>query len=130
MLRLLKLPALVQRRVAAGVLSAGHARALLGLGDAAAMERLAQRIVAEGLSVRSVEEIVTLGMDDEPKQRSARGPAQRDPQLEDLAASMSDQLDTRVKLQLGKHKGRMTVEFASVDDLHRIIELLGLKAGQ
>lgn len=130
MLRLLKLPALVQRRVAAGVLSAGHARALLGLGDAAAMERLAQRIVAEGLSVRSVEEIVTLGMDDEPKQRSARGPAQRDPQLEDLAASMSDQLDTRVKLQLGKHKGRMTVEFASVDDLHRIIELLGLKSGQ
>ena len=124
-LRLLKLPPLVQRRVAAGVLSAGHARALLGLADGASMERLAQRIVAEGLSVRTVEEIVTLGSNDAP--RPARRPraGARHPQLDDLAARLSDRFDTRVSIALGQRKGKLTVEFASVDDLNRIVDLLG-----
>ncbi len=124
-LRLLRLPPLVQRRVAAGVLSAGHARALLGLPDAAAMERLAQRIVAEGLSVRATEEVVALGGDPEPrpKPRSPR-PGDRIQALDDLASRLSDRLDTRVKVSLGKTKGRLTVEFASVQDLNRILEVL------
>jgi len=124
-LRLLKLPPLVQRRVAAGVLSAGHARALLGLADGASMERLAQRIVAEGLSVRNVEEIVTLGGDDAPRARKPRAGA-RHPQLDDLAARLSDRFDTRVRIHLGQRKGRLTVEFASVEDLNRIVDLLGV----
>ncbi|HEY8820473.1 MAG TPA: ParB/RepB/Spo0J family partition protein, partial [Dermatophilaceae bacterium] len=127
-LRLLKLPPLVQRRVAAGVLSAGHARALLGLADGASMERLAQRIVAEGLSVRSVEEIVTLGGDDAPRARKPR-PGARHPQLDDLAARLSDRLDTRVRISLGQRKGKLTVEFASVEDLNRIIEQVGFEHG-
>jgi ParB family chromosome partitioning protein len=117
----------VQRRVAAGVLSAGHARALLGLADGASMERLAQRIVAEGLSVRSVEEIVTLGGDDAPRARKPR-PGARHPQLDDLAARLSDRLDTRVRINLGQRKGKLTVEFASVEDLNRIVATLGFKA--
>ncbi|AKT50858.1 ParB/RepB/Spo0J family partition protein [Arsenicicoccus sp. oral taxon 190] len=125
-IRLLRLPPLVARRVAAGVLSAGHARALLGLDDAAAMERLAQRIVAEGLSVRSVEEIVALGGDgsSEPKQRAPRSSEPR-PELDDLASSLADQLETRVQVSMGKRKGRLTVEFASMEDLHRILALMG-----
>lgn len=126
-LRLMKLPPLVQRRVAAGVLSAGHARALLGLGDAGAMERLAQRIVAEGLSVRSVEEIVALGGDQEPAARAARRPAAHDPALDELALALSDRLDTRVGISMGRKKGKLTVEFASAEDLDRIIEALGLQ---
>ncbi len=124
-LRLLKLPPLVQRRVAAGVLSAGHARALLGLADGASMERLAQRIVAEGLSVRSVEEIVTLGGDDAPRARKPRAGG-RHPQLDDLAGRLSDRFDTRVRISLGQRKGKLTVEFASVEDLNRIVDMLGL----
>ncbi|MHB1474369.1 MAG: ParB/RepB/Spo0J family partition protein [Dermatophilaceae bacterium] len=124
-LRLLKLPPLVQRRVAAGVLSAGHARALLGLADGASMERLAQRIVAEGLSVRNVEEIVTLGGDDAPRARKPRAGG-RHPQLDDLASRLSDRFDTRVRISLGQRKGKLTVEFASVEDLNRIVDLLGL----
>ena len=123
-LRLLKLPPLVQRRVAAGVLSAGHARALLALADGASMERLAQRIVAEGLSVRNVEEIVTVGGDDAPRARKPRAGA-RHPQLDDLAARLSDRLDTRVRINLGQRKGKLTVEFASVEDLNRIVDLIG-----
>ena len=123
-LRLLNLPPLVQRRVAAGVLSAGHARALLGLADGASMERLAQRIVAEGLSVRNVEEIVTLGGDDAPRARKPRAGALH-PQLDDLAARLSDRFDTRVRINLGQRKGKLTVEFASVEDLNRIVELIG-----
>jgi ParB family transcriptional regulator, chromosome partitioning protein len=122
-LRLLKLPALVQRRIAAGVLSAGHARALLGLEDAAAQERLAQRIVAEGLSVRSVEEIVSFG-GDEPAERPRRNRAPVAPKLEVLAARLGDRFETRVKVDLGKSKGRITVEFASIDDLERIVALM------
>lgn len=124
-LRLLKLPASVQRRVAAGVLSAGHARALLGLPGGDVQERLAQRIVAEGLSVRSVEEIVAMGdmsSDDPiPPRRRSRPVA---PRLVDLADRLSDRFETRVKVDLGKSKGKITVEFASVDDLERIVDLM------
>ena len=124
-LRLLRLPPLVQRRVAAGVLTAGHARALLGLDDGAAIERLAQRVVAEGLSVRAVEEIVALGGDDTPARRP-RAPraGTRHASLDELAQRLSDRFDTRVQIALGRRKGRLSVEFASVEDLNRILELL------
>ena len=123
-IRLLRLPPLVQRRLAAGVLAAGHARALLGLPDAGAMERLAQRIVAEGLSVRATEEVVTLGGDPErPVMRRPRA-GDRNAALDDLAGRLSDRLETRVKVVLGKSKGRLTVEFASVQDLNRILDVL------
>ncbi|XGX78950.1 Nucleoid occlusion protein [Terrabacter sp. BE26] len=130
-LRLLRLPPLVQRRVAAGVLSAGHARALLGMADSAAMERMAQRIVAEGLSVRSVEELVALGEgNDAPKPRRPRAGG-RHPQLDDLTTGLSDHLETRVAIALGQRKGKITVEFASMEDLRRILDLMGMApAGQ
>ncbi|MDR1824811.1 MAG: ParB/RepB/Spo0J family partition protein [Bifidobacteriaceae bacterium] len=127
-LRLLKLPPLVQRRLAAGVLSAGHARALLGLNDAAAMERLAQRIVAEGLSVRSTEEIVAVG--DVPVGTASKGkpakarPGARRDALDALQERLTDRFDTRVTVNLGQRKGKITIEFASVQDLNRILELL------
>src|SRR5690606_4688363 len=125
-LRLVKLPPLVQRRVAAGVLSAGHARALLGLTDGAAQERLAQRIVAEGLSVRNVEEIVALGGDEAPqKGRASRASRPVAPRLADIAAELSERLDTRVKVDLGRSKGKVTIEFASLDDLERIVSTIG-----
>jgi len=124
-LRLLKLPALVQRRVAAGILSAGHARALLGLSDPAAMERLAQRIVAEGLSVRTTEEIVALG--DEPTapelRRRPRTSAHT-AELNELATRLADRFDTRVKIGMGQRKGRINIEFASLEDLNRILDVL------
>ena len=124
-LRLLRLPPLVQRRVAAGVLSAGHARALLGLEDGAAIERLAQRIVAEGLSVRAVEEIVSLGGDQAaPTVRRRPRAGDRNEALDELATRLSDRFETRVKINLGKQRGRLTVEFASVQDLNRILESL------
>jgi len=124
-LRLLKLPPLVQRRVAAGVLSAGHARALLGLEDAAAQERLAQRIVAEGLSVRSVEEIVSLGGDPVASPpRAPRSATPVAPKLAVLADRLSDRFETRVKVDLGRSRGRIVVEFASIDDLERIVALM------
>lgn len=122
-LRLLKLPPLVQRRVAAGVLSAGHARALLGLNDPAAMERLAQQIVAEGLSVRATEEKVTLS--GEEKLITPRRPKQVDPELATWAQELGDYLDTRVKIAQGIRKGKITIEFASVEDLQRILEIIG-----
>ncbi len=121
-IRLLNLPAGVQRRVAAGVLSAGHARALLALDDPAAQEQLAHRIVAEGLSVRAVEEIVALG--GEAARAPARQPARRQPVAPGLAAlatRLSDILDTRVKVELGRRKGKIVVEFGSLDDLDRIV---------
>ena len=124
-LRLLRLPPLVQRRVAAGVLSAGHARALLGLSDGAAIERLAQRIVAEGLSVRAVEEIVSLGGEGgTPKPRRRTRAGVRNEALDDLASRLSDRFETRVKVDLGKQRGKLTVEFASVQDLNRILSSL------
>ena len=125
-LRLLKLPPLVQRRVAAGVLSAGHARALLGLPDGASMERMAQRIVAEGLSVRTVEELVALGEGGQaPKPRRPRA-GSRHPQLEEYTSGLADHLETRVAIALGQRKGKITVEFASIEDLRRIIGLMGV----
>ncbi|MDQ0674943.1 ParB family chromosome partitioning protein [Pseudarthrobacter siccitolerans] len=124
-LRLLKLPPLVQRRVAAGVLSAGHARALLGLPDAAAMERLAQRIVAEGMSVRATEEAVALYQDPaKPAKNNIPRPGARHERLDYLASSLSDRLDTNVKISLGVRKGRVSIEFASVEDLNRIMDVL------
>jgi len=123
-IRLLRLPAAVQRRVAAGVLSQGHARALLSLTDDASMEALATRIVAEGLSVRTVEEIVALG--DQPtrvRTRRARRTAS-DTGLQDVAEVLADRLDTRVQVTMGKSKGRVTIEFAGREDLDRILEVL------
>ncbi|MGW1001227.1 ParB/RepB/Spo0J family partition protein [Streptomyces sp. NPDC002520] len=126
-LRLLKLSPAVQRRVAAGVLSAGHARALLSVEDSEEQDRLAHRIVAEGLSVRAVEEIVTLmGSRPQTPQRS-KGPragALVSPALSDLATRLSDRFETRVKVDLGQKKGKITVEFASVEDLERILGTL------
>ncbi|WP_329253698.1 ParB/RepB/Spo0J family partition protein [Streptomyces sp. NBC_01478] len=123
-LRLLKLSPSVQRRVAAGVLSAGHARALLSVDDSEEQDRLAHRIVAEGLSVRAVEEIVTLmGSRPQTAQRS-KGPragALVSPALSDLATRLSDRFETRVKVDLGQKKGKITVEFASMEDLERIL---------
>lgn len=124
-LRLLRLPPLVQRRVAAGVLSAGHARAVLGLDDPGAMERLAQRIVAEGMSVRAVEEVVALGEGTNPKPAKKRPrPGTHTSELDGLAARLGDHLETRVSIILGKNRGRLTIEFASVDDLNRILDLM------
>jgi ParB family chromosome partitioning protein len=122
-LRLMKLPPLVQRRVAAGVISAGHARALLSLEDGAAMERLAQRVVAEGLSVRAVEEMIALGDADTAPRR--RNPAEPQPELDTRATLLADRLDTRVKISMGRTRGRLTVDFAGVEDLDRILRLLG-----
>ncbi len=119
-IRLLKLPVKVQTRVAAGVISAGHARALLGLPDAEAQEALAARIVAEGMSVRATEEAVALAAAEQPatKRRPRRFNA---PGVEDLAGRLSDAFETKVKIQIGRAKGRIVVEFGSVDDLQRII---------
>ena len=125
-LRLLNLPAAVQRRVAAGVLSAGHARALLGLKDPAAIERLANRIVAEGLSVRSVEEIVSLDEGVAAKSGATKRPLPKitAPGLKDLGDRMSERLDTRVTVQLGRSKGKVVIEFATLEDLRRIVEIV------
>lgn len=124
-LRLLKLPSLVQRRVASGVLSAGHARALLGLPDPAAMERVAQRIVAEGLSVRATEEIVAIGESAETKPERRLQAKESQPELAELANRLGDRLDTRVNVQMGVRKGKITIDFASIEDLNRILEILG-----
>ncbi|SHE26617.1 ParB/RepB/Spo0J family partition protein [Actinomyces glycerinitolerans] len=124
-LRLMKLPPLVQRRVAAEVLSAGHARALLGLPDAAAMERVAQRVVAEGLSVRATEEIVAVY--GEPAEAHAAAKTvghSRNTPLPALSTRLSDAFDTRVKVTRGAKKGRITIEFAGDEDLARIVEAL------
>ncbi|MFE2047542.1 ParB/RepB/Spo0J family partition protein [Streptomyces sp. NPDC059459] len=123
-LRLLKLSPKVQNRVAAGVLSAGHARALLSVEDSEEQERLAHRIVAEGLSVRAVEEIVTLMGSRPQKPQRAKGPRAGSlvsPALSDLASRLSDRFETRVKVDLGQKKGKITVEFASMEDLERIL---------
>lgn len=123
-LRLLRLPAPVQKRVAAGVLSAGHARALLGLENAADMEVLAQRIVAEGLSVRATEEAVTLGVDGPKPQRGQIKAGGRTAALDELSDRLGDRFDTRVKVQLGRARGKITIDFASVEDLNRIIAVI------
>ncbi len=131
-IRLLNLPPAVQKRVAAGVLSAGHARALLSVDDAAAQEQLAYRIVAEGLSVRATEEIIAMGVRPAkgPRTPGARAPVA--PGLKDLADRLSDVFDTRVKVELGQRKGKIVVEFASLDDLERIVRSMspGLAPGR
>jgi ParB family chromosome partitioning protein len=133
-IRLLNLPAPVQRRVAAGVLSAGHARALLGLDDGSAQEALAHRVVAEGMSVRATEEAVALALaDGDPAAHPSaakRRPKPHSPALAGLADRLSDRFDTRVKVDLGRSKGKITIEFATVDDLERIVDLIGLPQEQ
>jgi ParB family chromosome partitioning protein len=131
MIRLLRLPIAVQRRVAAGVLSAGHARALLALeGTPEQQEELAARIVAEGLSVRATEEAVTLANREETATPSTprRKPIHM-PGLQDVAERLSTAFDTRVTVSLGKRKGKIVVEFGSVDDLQRIVDLMSSSNG-
>ena len=122
-LRLLKLSPAVQRRVAAGVLSAGHARSLLAVDDPELQDRLAQRVVSEGISVRGLEEIVAVGDTGSNKPRVTRRRPTA-PGLTDLAERLADRLETRVKVDLGKSKGRITVEFASLEDLQRIVDVM------
>ena len=134
MIRLLRLPIPVQRRVAAGVLSAGHARALLGLESGAdVQEKLAERVVAEGLSVRATEEAVTVSNrspDEEEKERRPvdRKPVQM-PGLDRLAERLADSFDTRVTVSMGKKKGKIVVEFGDLADLERIIQMMEQQQG-
>jgi ParB family chromosome partitioning protein len=123
MLRLLNLPPTVQRKVAAGVISAGHARALLGLSDEKEIEKLANRIVTEGLSVRATEEIVAIAG---PAKKSAKAKTKVGISGTTLASAelLSDYLDTRVSIEQGKGKGKITIEFAGSEDLQRIVDLI------
>jgi len=122
-MRLLKLPPTVQKRVAAGVLSSGHAKALLGLAQSADIETLASRIVAEGLSVRATEEIVSIGAVGGPAGTAAKKPAPlKAPGLKDLADRLGDKLDTRVSITMGKAKGKVIIEFSTLEDLRRIVD--------
>ena len=122
-IRLMKLPVKVQTRVAAGIISAGHARALLGLADADAQDALATRIVAEGMSVRATEEAVAMAAAERPTaKRRARNISA--PGVEELGSRLSDRFETKVKIQIGRAKGRIVVEFGSVDDLQRIIGVM------
>ena len=122
-MRLLNLPPSVQRKVAAGVISAGHARALLSLTDEKEIENLANRIVAEGLTVRVVEEIVATG-GAKVKSGSLRGGKLLSPKLKEISDQLSDYLDTRVHVELGKKKGKIVIEFATVEDLERINKVI------
>jgi ParB family transcriptional regulator, chromosome partitioning protein len=119
-LRLLNLAPAVQRRVAAGVLSAGHARALLALDDHQAQERLAERVIAEGLSVRSVEELVTVG-EPAPAARAPRAKRDQPAELAALAELLAEALDTRVSIEMGRRRGKLVVEFATMEDLERVL---------
>jgi ParB family chromosome partitioning protein len=129
-MRLLRLPASVQRRIAAGTLSAGHARAVARLTDPEQQERLADRIVAQGMTVRQAEEIarrVEMGeslLDGDVRRRTR--PVPQAPGMVDLAERLSDRLETRVRVQLGKRKGKVMIEFATLDDLKRICDAIGL----
>ena len=124
MLRLLRLPISVQRKVAAGVLSAGHARALLGLDDQAAMERLADRIVAEGISVRSTEEIVSVGQLDTSKPKTNKPRKGLPAAAASVMERLADRLDTRVKVEGTEKRGRIVIEYATMEDLRRITDLI------
>jgi ParB family chromosome partitioning protein len=123
-LRLMRLPPLVQRRLASGALSAGHARALLPLDDPRLMEELAQRIVSEGLSVREVERLVTRGL--EPVTRPAPRRAIYNPRVVDLTSRLANRLESPVKIDVGKRKGKITVEFTNLEDLERLADRLGV----
>jgi len=143
-LRLLKLPNGLQLKVAAGVLSAGHARALLSLTSVDDQEALSARIIREGLSVRTVEEIVAIGrwdasslsspmsfaaedyldLEDKPRRKSVRSGSRLSPALEDIASQLSEKFETRVKVDLGQRRGKIIVEFASMEDLNRIAKTI------
>lgn len=124
-IRLLNLPPNVQRRVAAGVISAGHARSLLALATEEEMENLAKRIVAEGLSVRAVEEIVAVGAGAKTsKGKTSKGKKIVSPGLEDIASRLSDKFETRVKIDMARNKGSINIEFATFEDLQRIINII------
>ena len=137
-LRLLNLPPAVQKKLAAGVISAGHARSLLSLNNSFAQERLAQRIVAEGLSVRTVEEIVSvrtveeiIALGDDSTERPSRRPTAAKPVapgLRHLSDRLSDLFETRVKVEMGQRKGKIVVEFATIDDLERIVKAMSPEA--
>ena len=122
-LRLMNLPASVQRKVAAGILSAGHARALLSLVDSQEIESLANRIVAEGLSVRAVEEIVAMGSGTKSGAKT-QSKSTVSPRLREISSQLADLLDTSVNVELGKSKGKITIEFANLEDLERITKLI------
>jgi ParB family chromosome partitioning protein len=119
-MRLLTLPQAVQKRVALGIISAGHARALLGLTDAAEIEKLANRIVAENLSVRSVEEIIATG--GSGKKSTKRKTHKGNPELNEIAEELGDHLDTRVKIEGSTKKGKIVIEYSGGEDLQRIIK--------
>ncbi|MGO3795614.1 MAG: ParB/RepB/Spo0J family partition protein, partial [Pauljensenia sp.] len=123
-LRLLRLPPVVQRKVAAGVISAGHARALLSLGTPEEMDALADRIVSEGLSVRTTEELVRLGQTRRPAKSARRHQTALSPLGESLVSRLSDAYDTRVTITEGRTKGRIVIDFAGPDDLERLAELI------
>lgn len=123
MMRLLNLPTSVQQKVAAGTISAGHARALLGLSDSAAIEKLANRIIAEGLSVRTVEEIIAISKP-ASKQKKSGSTKKQSPELKELADDLGDVLDTRVRIQSGGGKGEIIIEYAGAEDLQRLIKLI------
>lgn len=122
-LRLLNLPASVQRKVAAGIISAGHARALLSLLDSTEIENLANRIVSEGLSVRAVEELVAINSG-KPKERKTPKVVVRSPRLREVGEVLGNKLDTRVIVELGQQKGKIVIEFADLEDLERITKLI------
>ena len=121
-IRLLNLPPSVQRRVAAGTISAGHARALLGLADQHEIEKLANRIVAEGLSVRATEEIISLG--GKSKTTTTKNKRTTSPEIKELGVRLSDALDTRVNIEMTQKRGKIVIEFGSLEDLHRIIDVI------
>jgi ParB family transcriptional regulator, chromosome partitioning protein len=123
-IRLLRLSPAVQRRVAAGVLSAGHARSLLTVDDAERQDRLAQRVVAEGISVRALEEIVAIGDTGDGKAKRAARAKPVAPGLAEISGRLGDRLDTRVKVDLGRAKGKVTIEFATLEDLRRIVDII------
>lgn len=124
-LRLMNLPPAIQRQVAAGVLSAGHARAILGVADEALMLQLAQRVINEGMSVRATEELATLmAKDSEVATKAPATQRKNTRQFDELASSLTDFLDTSVKITLGAKKGRIAIDFASVDDLNRIMKVI------
>jgi ParB family transcriptional regulator, chromosome partitioning protein len=132
-MRLLRLPGSVQRRIAAKTLSAGHARAVASLEDPVQQERLADRIVAEGLTVRMAEELAQRIKNGEPllgpdeRARARTRPTMQAPGMADLAERLSDRLDTRVRVQIGKKKGKVLIEFATLDDLQRICDAIGIE---
>lgn len=123
-MRLLNLPTSVQQKVAAGTISAGHARALLGLADQNAIEKLANRIVAEGLSVRTIEEIIAISKPGGKSKKSSSGSKKSSPELKELADQVGDVLDTRVRIESSGGKGEIIVEYSGAEDLQRLIKLI------